>query len=99
MLSILYIYSQRKLVSGDLCNDCFLTAGSRCDVSHLLPRPSLTAATQVLGDNLLALIKALDYRGIPIPVVKRITWQARIAACLPVKHPVVLATIAGSAST
>ena len=35
------------------------------------------AAAQVLGDNLLALIKAMDYRGIPIPVVKRIAWQVR----------------------
>jgi len=33
-----------------------------------------------LGDNLLALIKAMDYRGIPIPVVKRITWQVRLAS-------------------
>ena len=33
------------------------------------------AAVQVLGDNLLALIKAMDYRGIPIPIVKRITRQ------------------------
>ena len=30
---------------------------------------------QVLGDNLLALMKAMDYRGIPIAIVKRITQQ------------------------
>ena len=31
----------------------------------------------MLGDNLLALIKAMDYRGIPIPIVQRITKQVR----------------------
>lgn len=30
---------------------------------------------QVLGDNLLSLIKLHDYRGVPIPTVKRITRQ------------------------
>jgi hypothetical protein len=30
---------------------------------------------QVLGDNLLSLIKLHNYRGIPIPTVKRITRQ------------------------
>ena len=38
------------------------------------------SAAQVLGDNLLALIKAMDYRGIPIPIVKRITWQVGSAS-------------------
>ena len=30
---------------------------------------------QVLGDNLLALIKAYNYRGIPMPLLKRLTHQ------------------------
>lgn len=34
---------------------------------------------QVLGDNLLALIKAYDYRGIPIPVVRRLARQILVA--------------------
>ncbi len=33
------------------------------------------AAAQVLGDNLLSLIKAYDYRGIPLPLVRHITRQ------------------------
>ena len=33
---------------------------------------------QVLGDNLLSLIKAYDYRGIPLPLVKHITRQVLI---------------------
>ena len=42
---------------------------------------------QVLGDNLLSLIKAYNYKGIPLHLVKRITQQARVlphtAAMLP----------------
>lgn len=34
---------------------------------------------QVLGDNLLALIKAYDYNGIPIPAVRRIARQVLVA--------------------
>lgn len=34
---------------------------------------------QVLGDNLLALIKAFDYRGIPLPVVRRLARQILVA--------------------
>lgn len=30
---------------------------------------------EVLGDNLLSLIKQYDYKGIPIPIVKRLTRQ------------------------
>ena len=30
---------------------------------------------EMLGANLLSLIKAYDYQGIPIPIVKRITKQ------------------------
>ncbi len=37
------------------------------------------ALSQVLGDNLLALIKAYDYRGIPVPVVRRLTRQILVA--------------------
>lgn len=33
----------------------------------------------MLGDNLLALIKAYDYRGIPIPVVRRLARQILVA--------------------
>lgn len=33
---------------------------------------------QVLGDNLLSLIKLHDYRGIPIPTVKHITRQVSL---------------------
>ena len=29
----------------------------------------------MLGDNLLALIKAYNYRGIPMPLLKRLTYQ------------------------
>lgn len=36
-------------------------------------------STQVLGDNLLALIKAYDYRGIPMPIVRRIAKQVLVA--------------------
>jgi serine/threonine protein kinase len=43
-------------------------------------RPTQPArAPQVLGDNLLALIKAYDYRGIPIPVVRRLARQILVA--------------------
>ena len=45
-----------------------------------IPYVDASSYAQVLGDNLLALIKELDYRGIPIPIVKRITWQARIGS-------------------
>ena len=34
---------------------------------------------QVLGDNLLALIKLYNYRGIPIPIVRRIARQVLVA--------------------
>lgn len=37
---------------------------------------------QVLGDNLLSLIKLHDYRGIPIPTVKRITRQVLHHFCV-----------------
>ena len=56
---------------------------------HVLPCPAgalcrglmhsftcLCCPWQVLGDNLLALIKAYNYRGIPLHLVKRITQQA-----------------------
>ena len=33
---------------------------------------------QVLGDNLLSLIKAYDYRGIPLPLVKHIARQVLV---------------------
>lgn len=33
------------------------------------------ARAQVLGDNLLSLIKVFNYRGIPLPLVKHITKQ------------------------
>lgn len=33
----------------------------------------------MLGDNLLALIKAFDYRGIPLPVVRRLARQILVA--------------------
>ena len=36
---------------------------------------TLRRAAQVLGDNLLSLIKMYDHRGIPLPLVKRITRQ------------------------
>ena len=38
----------------------------------------LQTCTQVLGDNLLSLIKAYDYRGIPLPLVRHITRQVLI---------------------
>lgn len=34
---------------------------------------------EVLGDNLLALIKAYDYRGLPLPVVKNLARQMLVA--------------------
>jgi len=34
---------------------------------------------QVLGDNLLALIKEYGNRGIPIPIVRRLTKQILVA--------------------
>lgn len=34
---------------------------------------------EVLGDNLLALIKAYDYRGVPLPVVRALTRQMLVA--------------------
>eukprot|EP00879_Flechtneria_rotunda_P012527 GHRR01013080.1.p1 GENE.GHRR01013080.1~~GHRR01013080.1.p1 ORF type:complete len:446 (+),score=175.58 GHRR01013080.1:873-2210(+) len=34
---------------------------------------------EVLGDNLLALIKAFDYKGVPLPVVKVLTRQMLVA--------------------
>ena len=34
---------------------------------------------QVLGDNLLALIKEYNYRGIPIPLARRIARQVLVA--------------------
>lgn len=34
---------------------------------------------EVLGDNLLALIKAYDYKGIPLPVVRTLTRQMLVA--------------------
>ena len=38
---------------------------------------------QVLGDNLLALIKAFNYRGIPLPLLRRLTFQVCPPACCP----------------
>jgi serine/threonine-protein kinase SRPK3 len=34
---------------------------------------------EVLGDNLLALIKAFDYKGVPLPVVRTLTRQMLVA--------------------
>lgn len=34
---------------------------------------------EVLGDNLLALIKAFDYKGVPLPVVRAVTKQMLVA--------------------
>lgn len=34
---------------------------------------------EVLGDNLLALIKAYDYKGVPLPVVRTLTRQMLVA--------------------
>lgn len=51
-----------------------LTQHSACAMfcfKHVMAHPP----AQVLGDNLLSLIKLHDYRGIPIPTVKRITRQ------------------------
>lgn len=45
-------------------------------VSLQAPHTSTCCPLQVLGDNLLALIKAYNYRGIPLHLVKRITQQA-----------------------
>lgn len=36
------------------------------------------AHAQVLGDNLLALIKVYNYRGVPLPLVKHITKQVLV---------------------
>ncbi len=36
-------------------------------------------SSQVLGDNLLALIKSYNYEGIPIPVVRNLARQMLIA--------------------
>ena len=42
---------------------------------------------QVLGDNLLALIKAYNYRGIPMPLLKRLTYQVCHCTCLATAAP------------
>jgi serine/threonine-protein kinase SRPK3 len=34
---------------------------------------------EVLGDNMLALIKAFDYKGVPLPVVRSLTRQMLVA--------------------
>lgn len=34
---------------------------------------------EVLGDNLLSLIKAYDYKGVPLPVVRTLTRQMLVA--------------------
>ena len=40
--------------------------------------PSDPCCVQVLGDNLLSLIKAYNYRGIPLALVKHITRQVLV---------------------
>ena len=42
---------------------------------HSLNGKHFVMAFEVLGKNLLSLIKKYDYRGIPIPIVRRITKQ------------------------
>ena len=42
---------------------------------------------QVLGNNLLALIKAYNYKGIPLHLVKRITQQACSLAAIACHDP------------
>ena len=39
----------------------------------------LHGGVQVMGDNLLALIRLYDHRGLPLPVVRNITRQVLIA--------------------
>ena len=45
-----------------------------------------THCGQVLGDNLLALIKAYNYRGIPLHLVKSMTQQVRACCELILLH-------------
>ena len=46
-----------------------------CFFHHGIYGKHFVMAFEVLGKNLLSLIKKYDYRGIPIPVVKQITRQ------------------------
>jgi hypothetical protein len=45
---------------------------------------------EVLGDNLLALIKEFDYRGIPIPIVRNLTRQVGLDGVPHCPIPIVL---------
>lgn len=51
-------------------------SGEKKGLYKLHPVPLI--AVQVLGDNLLALIKQYDYRGIPLPIVRNLTRQMLI---------------------
>jgi serine/threonine-protein kinase SRPK3 len=49
-----------------------------CPTSSCVHRAEVLVFTKVLGDNLLSLIKAYNYRGIPLQLVKHITRQVLI---------------------
>jgi hypothetical protein len=57
---------------------------------------------EMLGDNLLTLIKHYEYRGVPVPVVRRIIRQVGVRgprllpACLPARLPARLPVCAPS---
>jgi hypothetical protein len=51
---------------------------------------------EVLGDNLLSLIKAFDYKGVPLPVVRTLTRQMLVALDYLHRYVVGINAVAGA---